>query len=69
MHAQASERAEFEKVAAGVDEARHAFARQQLATRFEFLAFAFAFAHDLCLQRHHFGQALRHAFGVGGEGR
>jgi len=67
VHAQPGQRAELEEVAAGVDEARHAFTRQELAAGFEPAAFAFALRHHSGLQRQHFGQALLHALDIGRE--
>jgi hypothetical protein len=65
VHAQAGQRAELEKVAAAVDQPRHALARQQLAALLELVALARRFGHHLGFQRAHLGQALGHARGVG----
>ena len=61
VHAQASERAEFQKLAASVDQPRHPFTWQQLPTLVELVALAGRLGHHLVLQRLDFVESRRHA--------
>ena len=69
VHAEAGERAQFQEVAATVEQARHAFARQQLPTLLEALALRLRLGDDLCLERADFTEPRVHAFRAGLEGR
>jgi hypothetical protein len=68
VHAQSGEGAELDEVAATVDQARHAFTRQQLAALLELVALRCRFLAYLGFERAHFRKAFGHARSVGREG-
>ena len=68
MHAQARQRAELKEIAAAVEQARDALARQQLAALVKLVALGRGLGEHLAFQSAHLRELFLHALHIGLEG-